>query len=58
MSDNIILEKITFNKIDDDGNLITDKNGNEKVFELKNYSRLCSLICEVTEEDHLQEIKS
>ena len=51
MSDNIILEKITFNKIDNDGNLITDKNGNEKVFELKNYSRLCSLICEVTEED-------
>ena len=57
MSDNIILEKITFNKIDNDGNLITDKNGNEKVFELKNFVD-CSWICEGTEEDHLQEIKS
>jgi hypothetical protein len=57
MADNIILQTITFNKIDDEGNLITDKNGNEKEFGLKNFVD-CSWICEGTEEDHLEEIKT
>ena len=56
MADNIILQTITFNKLDDDGNLITDKNGNEKVFELKDFVD-CSWICEGTENEHLIEKK-
>ena len=38
----ILLEKITFNKIDDDGNLITDK---KVLQEELNLDRLCSWIC-------------
>tara|TARA_R110000868_G_scaffold352073_1_gene613297 strand:- start:424 stop:603 length:180 start_codon:yes stop_codon:yes gene_type:complete len=56
MSDNIILGSITFHKIDNDGNLIVDKNGNEKVFELKD-SVDCSWICEGTDIEHLIEKK-
>ena len=55
MADNIILGSITFHKIDNDGNLIVDKNGNEKVFELKDFVD-CSWICDGTDDDHLQEI--
>ena len=55
MSDSIILERLTFNKIDNEGNLVKDKNGNEKVFELKNFVD-CSWICDGTDDDHLQEI--
>ena len=56
MADNIILKSITFHKIDNDGNLIVDKNGNEKVFELKDFVD-CSWICEGTENEHLIEKK-
>ena len=56
MADNIILGSITFNKIDDDGNLIVDENGNEKVFELKNFVD-CSHICEYVENNDLKEKK-
>ena len=56
MADNIILQTITFNKIDDDGNLIVDENGNEKVFELKNFVD-CSHICEYVENNDLKEKK-
>ena len=56
MSDSIILERLTFNKIDNEGNLVKDKNGNEKVFELKNFVD-CSWICEGTENEHLIEKK-
>ena len=55
MSESIILERLTFNKIDNEGNLVKDKNGNEKVFELKNFVD-CSWICDGTDDDHLQEI--
>jgi hypothetical protein len=35
MSDSIILEKVTFYKLDDEGNVLLDTKGNERIFTLK-----------------------
>jgi hypothetical protein len=56
MSDNIILEKITFYKLNDEGEVLLDDKGNERIFTLKNFVD-CSWICEGTDEEHLEEIK-
>ena len=56
MSDNIILEKITFYKLDDKGEVLLDDKGNERIFTLKNFVD-CYWICEGTDEEHLEEIK-
>ena len=48
-------KNIEFNKIYNEGNLVKDKNGNEKVFELKDFVD-CSWICDGKDDDHLQEI--
>ena len=56
MADNIILEKITFLKLDDDGNPLLNSKGVERVFTLKDDVD-CSWICEATDEEHLEEIK-
>jgi hypothetical protein len=45
MSDNIILEKVTFYKLDDEGEVLLDDKGNERIFTLKNFVD-CSWICE------------
>jgi hypothetical protein len=45
MSDNIILERITFYKLDEDGDVLLDDKGNERIFTLKNFVD-CSWICE------------
>jgi len=57
MSDNIILEKITFYKLNNEGEVVVDDKGNEKIFTLKNFVD-CSWICEGTDEDDLIEIKN
>ena len=51
MSDNIVLEKITFYKVDDDGNPLLNSKGVERVFTLKDDVD-CSWICEATDEKH------
>jgi hypothetical protein len=56
MADNIILEKITFLKLDDDGNPLLNSKGVERVYTLKNFVD-CSWICEATDEEHLEEVK-
>ena len=56
MADNIVLNKITFYKVDDEGNPILNSKGVEKTFTLKNNID-CSWICEGTEEDHLEEVE-
>ena len=56
MSDNIILERITFYKLDEDGDVLLDDKGNERIFTLKNFVD-CSWICEGTDEEHLEEIE-
>jgi hypothetical protein len=56
MADNIILEKITFLKLDNDGNPLLNSKGVERVYTLKNFVD-CSWICEATDEEHLEEIK-
>ena len=55
MADNIILNNITFNMLDDDGNIVRDNRGYVKVFTLKDKCD-CSWICEGTDEDDLKEI--
>ena len=56
MADNIVLEKITFYKVDDDGNPLLNSKGVERVFTLKDDID-CSWICEATDAEHLKEIK-
>ena len=56
MADNIILEKITFIKLDDDSNPLLNSKGVERIFTLKNFVD-CSWICEGTEEEHLKEVE-
>ena len=56
MADNIVLNKITFYKVDDDGNPLLNSKGVERVFTLKDDID-CSWICEATDAEHLKEIK-
>ena len=56
MAANIVLDKITFYKVDDKGNPLLNSKGVERIFTLKDDID-CSWICEATNEEDLEEIK-
>jgi hypothetical protein len=53
-----LIYEITFYKVDEDGNEITDAKGNIKLYEPKGRWKDLEYLCEDRDDDNFEEVKS